>query len=118
MSNEFDAKVLALAAHFSVEPSEVTELGDDTFEVESEPGEYTVYTSDERDSAVENAIESYIDDCILDHLPEQYRNYFDREAFKRDVRMAGDEDGMISPHDGSVDEQQINGEWYFIIRNN
>lgn len=115
---QFDVKVLALAAHFGVEPTEIAELSTNTFEVASKPGEYVVYTSDERDAAVSEAVDNYIDEVILPELPEAYRGYFNAEAFKRDVGFGGDEDGMISPYDGSVNEQQVDGAWYFIIRSN
>ncbi len=88
------------------------------FTVMGEQGEYAVLDSDERDRAVRAACESYIDECILPEIPEVYRNYFDSAAWIRDVRLSGDDDSMISPYDRCVNEQCINGVWYYVIRTN
>lgn len=78
--------------------------------------EYVVLTDTERDRAIHNAVESYIDDCALPEIPEHLRSYFDYEKFRRDVDFAGEGDGMISPYDGACHEGQIDGEWFYIVR--
>jgi hypothetical protein len=126
-NDNIDPKYRALAAHFNVtcdegetleDKIEETRYGSEEYTVEGEPGEYRVLTSSERDEAIEQACDSYIDECILPEIPEAYRGYFDSAAWKRDVDFGGEGDSMISSYDGSVHEQQIDGEWYYIIRVN
>lgn len=119
----YTAQERALAAHFGLtgaldEQIRQTPYDNDVYEVDGEDGEYRVLTSAERDEAIEQAIESYIDECILPELPEAYRNYFDSAAWKRDVLLGGEGDSMIAPYDGSAHEECIDGEWYYIIRVN
>lgn len=46
-------------------------------------------------------IEQYIDKCVLPELPEQYRYYFDTEAYARDVRYE-DFHGEVELDNGQV----------------
>lgn len=52
-------------------------------------GEYLVLTDEEADDAWDEALDSYLDDCVLPGLPEHARHYFDRPAWKRDARFDG-----------------------------
>lgn len=116
-------RMCALAARLDVYWFQIEELEGDfygapTFEIDSEPGEYAVLTPEERDSAIDAACDNYIDEAILPEIPEAYQSYFDSAAWKRDVRLGGFDDSMISTYDGCVSEQQIDGEWYYVVRTN
>lgn len=118
MSDTFEPKVLALAAHLGVEPDTISEClhGDNMYECSEEPGEYMVCTDSEADSAADERLESYIDECILPETPEPLRNYFDRESWKRDELMWNDRGHTLASYDGAEEEEQIDGEWFFIYR--
>lgn len=109
--------IKALALHFNVskETIEETGYGSETYTVESEPGEYRVLTDSERDDAISEALDSYLNDCILPELPEVAQNYFDRDAWKRDSEHDG-AGHILSSYDGEEHEEKIDGEWYFIYR--
>lgn len=81
-----EEKKQALSQFLNCEIEEIEEgYADNYFEVNSE--EYEVLTDSEADSRWDEEIESYINECILPEIPEQYQNYFDYEAFKRDAQF-------------------------------
>lgn len=51
--------------------------------------EYIVATDDEADELWDSSLENYIGECILPGLPENYRSYFDRDAWKKDAKVDG-----------------------------
>lgn len=51
--------------------------------------EYLVFTDDEANSAWDDELERYIDDCILPEVDEVAARYFDRKSWKRDARHDG-----------------------------
>ncbi len=117
MSNEYEPKILALAAHLSVDPSTITEEPGDLYTCDEEPGEYRVMTDSEADEAWDESLENYIDECILPEIPEHLRCYFDHEAWKHDAKYDG-RGHSLSSYDSEEHEEQIDGEWYYIYRVN
>ena len=122
---DFDIKVAALLKHFDLELTEenaetVSECGygNETFEIESEPGEYRILTASEREDAVDEALENYIDECIMPECPEPVRSYFDRDAWKRDALISDGYGHTLSGYDGEEHEYQIDGGWLYIYRVN
>ena len=105
MSN--DDKIKALAKHLDVPVEDITETSYGYFEYGRE--EYRVLTNDEAQDAWDELIESYIDECVLHELPEQYRNYFDNDAFKRDCSFDGRGDTLAS-YDGA--EIELENDFY------
>ena len=89
--------------------------GDNTFAVGSQ--EYRVLTDTEADEALDEALESILDDVILPDLDEALQCYFDRYAWKRDVQYAG-RGHYLNHCNGVEDEVQVNGEWYYLYRTN
>ncbi len=122
---DFDPKAIALASELGVSPLTVDTCahGDDLYESSEEPGEYRVLTDSERDTAWDESLESYIDECILPELCDKticestrtLAQYFDREAWKRDARHDGAGHSLAS-YDGNEREAKIDGQWYFIYR--
>lgn len=90
----------------------------DEWESEDSPGTYLVLTEDEREQYADERLESYIDECILTELPEQYRHYFDSAGWKRDALMSDGYGHTISSYDGEEREAKIDGSWYYIYRTN
>lgn len=119
MNDDLDPKCVALAKCLGVDVATISEAryGCDSYECESEPGEYLVLTDEEADAAWDASLESYIDDVILDEFPEGYHNYFDREAWKRDAKHDG-RGHSLSSYDGDEHEEKIDGVWYYIYRTN
>ena len=117
MPEEIDPKVLALAAQLEVDPSDIEE-NRDVFTCSEAPGEYAVMTEDERETAADQYLENYIDECLLPEMPETARYYFDHEEWKRDAIMSDGYGHTLASYDGHEHEQQIDGVWYFIYRTN
>ena len=65
-------------------------------------GEYMVLTEDEADALFEESIENYIDEFIdsNDSIPDTFKFYFDREAFKRDTEINSDRGTELGRYDG------------------
>lgn len=51
--------------------------------------EYAIGTDLECDVALEEALDQYIDDCILPELPEFAARYFDTDSWKNDAEYDG-----------------------------
>ena len=119
MNNE--DRAMALATHFGVSEDCVSEyhrygIGDSpTFEVEGQPGAYCVLDNSEADEALEQALDSYIEECILPDLPASLRGYFDSEKWKRDARFDG-RAHALNAYDGNEEEVMVSGEWRYIYR--
>jgi len=125
--NEFDDTVIALAQHLNVagDKAALEEIDEgrngysdiynrgESYSYEGQT--YAVLLDCEADTAQEEALDSYIDDCILPELPSQYQSYFDSDAFKRDAKFDG-RGHIINPYDGREYEEQVNGVWFYIYR--
>lgn len=118
-----EEKVAALAAHLNVNADTIKETrhSSDTYECEDEPGEYRVLTESERETAADESLESYIDECIFGQLSaivETLERYFDREAWKRDALISDGYGHTLSPYDGQEYEVKVGNTWYYIYRVN
>lgn len=89
------------------------DLGGEIEREEIEGYDLTVYTEEEAETAWDEYLENYIEDCILYELPEQYRGYFDREGWKSDAKYDG-RGHSLSGYDG-VEYESFNG--FYIYRN-
>lgn len=128
-----DPEVVALALHFEVDPISIEQChhSGNTFECEHEPGEYRVLTESERESAADDALESYIDECIIEQAKAEARDnaaltslvkvlsdHFDRAAWKREALVNDGYGHTLSPYDGEEHEVKIGDTWYYIYRVN
>lgn len=93
----------ALALHLGVDVDELNICSYDDQIVEYGNEEYLVVTDDEANDLWYAYLENYIDEVILPQLPEQYRFYFDREAWKSDAECDG-RAHSLSHYDGNEDE--------------
>ena len=57
--------------------------------IDTESGEFAIGTDSEADEAWEQSLDSYLEECIYPESPKSMINYFDGEAWKRDVRFDG-----------------------------
>lgn len=115
MSNEYNERILALAANLEADPSEITESSHDEKTLEHGGAEYLVLTDDEADELWEESLESYIDECVLSEIPERYRLYFDGERWMSDAKTDG-RGHALATYDGGEDYENINGTEYYIYR--
>jgi hypothetical protein len=114
--SDVDEKIIAVMQLVGTDdPTDITDEGNNRYSYYRE--EYLVLTDSEADSAQDEELENYIDECILSELPEAYRSYFDDESWKRDARMDG-RGHVLSSYDGSENEEKVNGTWYYIYRTN
>jgi len=104
-----------LGEDYNIDDIQVTSHDETWFEVKGGkyPNEYQVLTEDEANELWEEALESYLEECIYPELPENMKSYFDDDAWKRDARFDG-RAHSIARYDG--EEHEI-GE-FVIIRQN
>lgn len=90
---EYEDDVYALAVYLEVNPAELSEERYKCYGlkvISNGSEEYAIGTDDEADSAWDQALDSYLDDCgVIDSIPDNLHPYFDREAWKRDARLDG-----------------------------
>lgn len=94
---------------------EVSSYDDTLFECGNT--QYMVLTDNEADEKWDEALDSYLDDCVLPDLPETARMYFDEEKWKNDARMDG-RGHSLNYYDGCEWEYEVNGTDYFVYRMN
>ena len=109
------AKVKALSEHLECDPSDITEEDSNRFGAHGR--EYLVVNDDEADELWDEDLDNYIDECL--EIPDSIRNYFDRDAWKRDAKMDG-RGHSLSRYDGEehdvtveYDEESLT---YYIYR--
>lgn len=80
---------------------------------------YAVLTDDEADGACDNALDAYLDECILPELPELAQQYFDRDAWKADAMHDG-RGHWLAGYDSNEDEavDPATGTRFYIYRIN
>lgn len=78
---------------------------------------YLAGTDSEMDHEWDQALDSYLDDCgVLDSVPENLRQYFDRDKWKEDAKTDG-RGHALNSYDGDELEQEVNGTTYYAYRN-
>ena len=113
---EIEDKIAALAKHLECDVTDIVEEDDTRFSLGRK--EYLVMTDEEADAAWEQALDSYIDDCILDGKDGVLAQYFDRDAWKRDARFDG-RGHSLSSYDGDEHEIRLeDGTYLYIYRTN
>ena len=76
---------------------------------------YLVLTDAEADDKWDEALDSYLEECVLCELPDWARHYFDEEAWKKDARMDG-RGHSLATYDGHEHYETIEGEEFYIYR--
>jgi len=88
------------------EKEEIILQDEDEEEITTPFGDYLVLTEEEAEEKTGDSIDNYIEECVLCELPERYRCYFDKEAFKSDIYMEGNERGNnLASYDSEEHEQ-------------
>ena len=80
----------ALAVHCALctdEIDDIIEHGDCRWTVQGT--DYLCGNDEEMDEAWEQSLENYLDECVLPELPENMREYFDKEAWIEDAKVDG-----------------------------
>ena len=108
-----EPEAIALADFLGVNPTEIEEssfenYGLRVFSYGRE--EYAIGSDSECDDAWDQALDSYIDDCIMPEIKdENLVAYFDTEKWKRDARMEG-RGHSLSSYDG--EEIELDGDLF------
>lgn len=114
---ESDPKIAALAEHLDVSYGSIDEEGGgDWYTCEEQRGEWYVLTDEEADARADARLNDYIEECVLDEIPERYRPYFDRAAWKKDVLDEGGRGQRLAGYDGEENDETIDGVTYYIYR--
>lgn len=116
---DWDEKQWAVFAHYNFDNSLIEDINDldiDTDTVHINGEDIYVLTDSEADDLADEMLDSYIDECILDQIPERYRYYFDSEKFKSDVIRYDGRESQLSAYDGSENFYTVNDTDYYIYR--
>ena len=118
---EYEPAQLALASFLECEPDELSEESYKHYDAMTiyslGSQEYAVGTDSEADEAWEASLDSYLEECVYPELPDDIKNYFNDEAWKRDARFDG-RGHSLSSYDGNENEVEANGETFYIFRIN
>lgn len=85
---------------------------------EDEAVEFLVGNDDEAEKAYDETLDNLLEDIVLADIPENLQMYFDEEAWKRDAKINGWRGQELNRYDGKELEAEIDGETYYIYRNN
>lgn len=114
---EVDDRIAALAQLLDCATEDLWLSKHDNQTVVHDDEEYLVLTDSEADEKWEEALENYIDECIIPEIPDPYKYYFDREKWTDDAK--GDGRGhSLSTYDGEEQEETVDGVDYYIYRTN
>ena len=121
MVNNWDEKQWAVFAHYDFDTSLIDDIDDldiDTDTVHVNGEDIYVLTDSEADDLADEMLDSYIEDCILNEIPERYQYYFDDAKFKDDVLRYDGRGSQIASYDGCENWNTVNGTDYYIYRTN
>lgn len=77
--------------------------------------DYLAGTDDEMDDAWDEDLDNYLEECVYPDLPENLRNYFDDDAWKRDAKTDG-RASALNRWNGEELYQEVNGTYYYAYR--
>jgi len=114
-----DTKTKAFIEHMDAEDDEAfaDECSWNEDIVTFECAEWLVLTDGEAEYAWEEALENYLDDCVLPEISSEWVRYFDSEAWKHDARLDG-RGHSLAHYDGEEHGVNIDGEWIYLYRIN
>ena len=103
---EWEEKIIALMEH----------TGDDYSECEShiDLDRYRVYTDEEANKALDEALDEYCEEHILSQIPDYLQQYFDDKEWKDD--NSSDRGHYLGQSDGDEHEETINENTYYIYK--
>lgn len=105
----------ALVKMFDLTVNDLEDVEIDGTRVTVQGIDYLAGTDDEMDQEWDEDLENYIYECILPEVNENYRRYFDNEAWKKDARMDG-RAHSLNRYNGNEEEAKINDTYYFAYR--
>lgn len=104
--DQYEEKTLALMEHTGEEYSEC--------ETHIDLDRYRVYTDEEANDALDEALDLYCEEHILSQIPNYLHQYFDDEEWKDD--NSSDRGSYLGQSDGNEHEETINGNTYYIYK--
>lgn len=105
----------ALVKMFDLSENDLEDIEIDGNRATVQGTEYLAGDDSAMDEEWDNELEYYIDECILPEVNENYRRYFDSEAWKSDARHDGRADSL-NRYDGGEESAEINVSMYFAYR--
>lgn len=116
MNQNDDLKLIAFQRQLNVPADELEDIDQDGDRFSYGGEEWLVFTDSEAEQAFEAALEDYVQECVLDVIPAQYRSYFDFEMYIRDIRLSDGRGAMLASYNGAEEEQRVEGEWIYLYR--
>ena len=104
--DQYEEKILALMEHTGEEYSEC--------ETHLDLDRYRVYTDEEANDALDEALDLYCEEHILSQIPDCLQQYFDDEEWKDN--NSSDRGNYLGESDGNEHEETINGNTYYIYK--
>ena len=104
--DKYEEKILAIMEHTGEEYSEC--------ETHLDLDRYRVYTEEEANDALDEALDLYCEEHILSQIPRSLHQYFDDEEWKSDNSY--DRGSYLGQSDGDEHEETINGNTYYIYK--
>lgn len=105
----------ALVKMFDLTINDLEDVEIDGTRVTVQGIDYLAGDDEQMDAEWDEYLENYIDECILPEVNENYRKYFDNEAWKDDAKGDGRAHSLNS-YDGTEEEAKINDTYYFAYR--
>ena len=127
---DFNPQTVALAYHLSGRGSTYEVLKDTADEISIDFSDsedfykygssinshlYIVADDETCDDLWDQDLDSFLEEIVLEQLPENLRFYFDEERWKREARMDG-RAHSLGRFDGSENEEVVDGEIWYIYR--
>lgn len=108
---------LALALMLDLKVNEIEDIEEnDDIHWTVQGVDYLAGDDDEMDQEWEDDLDNYLEECVYPDLPENMRNYFDDDAWKRDAKFDG-RGHSLNRYDGGELETCVNGTYYYAYRN-
>jgi hypothetical protein len=76
---------------------------------------YLAGNDNKMDNEWDDALDNYLDECVLPDLPDTAQRYFDKDSWKNDAKNDG-RGHSLNRYDGGEDEEEVLGETIYIYR--
>lgn len=117
--SDFDPQVRALVHYLRSQGDklayeDVEEMMQDGY-YKAEGMEFLVVDDYDAELKWEDALDNYLEECVLSELPDVAQHYFDREGWINDAKMDG-RALYLNTYDGTEYEEEVDGVYYYIYR--
>ena len=116
VSDDDEGEIYAICNMFDLTANEIDDIaieGNNRICVQGV--DYLFGTDDEMDTAWDEALDNYLEECVYPELSGHLQNYFDDEAWKSDARMDG-RGHSLNHYDGGELSYNVGEVYYYAYR--